>query len=170
MGSLYRPIGTQLKKMSTTELLEKLYYDPNTGFQGMEKLFYKAKQHNNSITRNMVQSFLDNQSSYQLTREIRKSHIDYSTIKSTGIRNNFQIDIMYLPDTTTTNGFKYLLTCMDIYSRYVFVQLLKTKSGEEVFDKLRFMFQQSGKPKNINFDLGSEFIDTNSAWGRCDFI
>jgi hypothetical protein len=48
---------------------------------------------------------------------------------------------------------------MDIYSRYVYIQALRTKTGEEVFDKLRFMFQQSGIPKNINFDLGSEFID-----------
>ena len=41
---------------------------------------------------------------------------------------------------------------MDVYSRYVFIQALRTKTGEEVFDKLRFMFQQSGIPKNINFD------------------
>ena len=131
MGSLYRPIGAQLKKMTTTELLDKLYYDPNTGFQGMEKLFYKAKQHNNSITRTMVQSFLDNQSSHQLTRQVRKSNIDYSTIKSTGIRNNFQIDIMYLPDTSTTNGFKYLLTCMDVYSRLYLFNYLKQNQAKK---------------------------------------
>ena len=68
------------------------------------------------------------------------------------------MDIMYLPDPTTTNGFKYLLTAIDVYSRYVFVQLLKTKTGQEVFDKIRFMFQQSGFPKNLNVDEGSEFI------------
>ncbi len=154
MGSMYRPP----KKMTVNELLENLYYDAMTGYQGMEKLFYKAKQYNNSITRNMVQSFLDTQPSYQLTKQITKKH-KYSTIKSNGVRNNFQIDIMYLPDPSTTGGYKYLLTCMDVYSRYVFVQALRTKTGEEVFDKLRFMFQQSGLPKNINFDLGSEFID-----------
>ena len=66
---------------------------------------------------------------------------------------------MYLPDPSTTGGYKYLLTCMDVYSRYVFIQALRTKTGEEVFDKIRFMFQLSGIPKNINFDLGSEFID-----------
>ena len=131
MGSLFRP-KEAIKKLTPTELLQQLYYNPSTGFQGMEKLFYKAKQQNNSITRGMVQSFLDNQPSYQLTIQVK--HIDYSTIKSPSVRNNFQIDIMYLPDTSTTNGFKYLLTCMDVYSRYVFVQLLKTKTGEEVFE------------------------------------
>jgi hypothetical protein len=158
MGSMYRPPQDKFKKMNVDELLESLYYDATTGYQGMEKLFHKAKQYNNSITRNMVQSFLDNQSSYQLTKQITRNK-EYSTIKSNGVRNNFQIDIMYLPDPSTTGGSKYLLTCIDVYSRYVFIQALRTKTGEEVFDKLRFMFQQSGIPKNINFDLGSEFID-----------
>jgi transposase InsO family protein len=155
MGSTYQP---NFKKMSVNELLESLYFNASTGYQGMEKLFHKAKRYNNSVTRNMVQSFLDTQPSYQLTRQITKNK-DYSTIKSNGVRNNFQMDIMYLPDTSTTDGYKYLLTCMDVFSRYVFIQALKTKTGEEVYDKLRFMFQLSGIPKNINFDLGSEFID-----------
>jgi transposase InsO family protein len=158
MGSMYRPPQDKFKKMNVDELLDSLYYDATTGYQGMEKLFHKAKQYNNSITRSMVQSFLNNQPSYQLTKQITKNK-EYSTIKSNGIRNNFQIDIMYLPDPSTTGGYKYLLTCMDVYSSYVFIQALRTKTGEEVFDKLRFMFQQSGIPKNINFDLGSEFID-----------
>ena len=86
----------QLKKMTTTELLDKLYYDPNTGFQSMEKLFFKAKQYNNSITRVMVQNFLNNQPSYQLTKPIK--HIKYSTIVSKGVRNNFQM-ILYIYQT-----------------------------------------------------------------------
>ena len=70
MGSMYRPPQDKFKKMNVDELLDSLYYDATTGYQGMEKLFHKAKQYNNSITRNMVQSFLDNQPSYQLTKQI----------------------------------------------------------------------------------------------------
>lgn len=158
MGSLYRPQKDAFKKMSVDELLDSLYYDATTGYQGVEKLLYKARQYNKSVSRDDVQSFLNNQPSYQLTKQITRNK-EYSSIKSKGVRNNFQIDIMYLPDPSTTGGYKYLLTCMDVYSRFVFVQALRTKTGEEVFDKLRFMFQQSGIPKNINFDLGSEFID-----------
>ena len=59
----------------------------------------------------MVQSYLDNQPSYKLTKQITKNK-DYSTIKSNGVRNNFQIDIMYLPDPSTTGGYKYCKTCL----------------------------------------------------------
>ena len=83
---MYRPPQDKFKKMSVDELLDSLYYDATTGYQGMEKLFHKAKQYNNSITRNMVQSYLDGQPSYQLTKQITRTY-DYSTIKSNGVRN-----------------------------------------------------------------------------------
>jgi transposase InsO family protein len=147
----------ELKKNSIDDLLEKLYYNEYTGFQGIDKLYRKAKLLNPNIRKQDVKEFLEKQSDYQLTKPIKKPK--YSTIVSPSVRNNFQMDIMYLPDPSTTDGYKYLLTCVDVYSRYVFVQLLKTKTGQEVFDKTMFLFRQSGLPKNINVDLGSEFID-----------
>ena len=147
----------ELKKNSIDDLLEKLYYNEYTGFQGIDKLYRKAKILNPSIRKTDVKEFLERQSDYQLTKPIKKPK--YSTIVSPSVRNNFQMDIMYLPDPSTTDGYKYLLTCIDVYSRYVFVQLLKTKTGQEVFDKTMFLFRKSGLPKNINVDLGSEFID-----------
>lgn len=148
-----------VEEIDTNELLHKLHNDARTGFQGINKLYKKAHLINENITLKDVSDFVKNQPSYQLTKPIKKSDIKYSTIVSPNIRNNFQMDIMYLPDTTTTEGYKYLLTCIDVYSRMAFVQLLKTKTGQEVFDKFKFLLRKSGIPKNINVDLGSEFID-----------
>jgi transposase InsO family protein len=149
------------------ELLHTLYYNEITGYQGIEKLYKKAHLLDKNIKLKHVSEFLQSQPSYQLTKPIKKTKIKYSSIISPGVRNNYQMDIMYLPDTTSTMGFKYLLTCMDVYSRYAFVQLLKTKTGQEVYDKIRFMFQLNGIPKNINVDKGSEFID-NKFIKYCD--
>ena len=66
-----------------------------------------------------VSNFLYSQPSYQWTKPINSNKIKYSTIVSPTIRNNFQMDIMYLLDTTTTLGYKYLLTCIDVYSRSI---------------------------------------------------
>mgnify|MGYP000983851036 CR=1 FL=1 len=152
------PDKTTLLKMPINEILHELYHHPLTGFGSTEKLLHKAKLINPSVSYKQVQDFLKNQPVTQLTKPIIKRRNKYSTIVSPSKLNNFQMDIMYLPDPTTTNGFKYLLTAIDVYSRYVFVQLLKTKTGQEVFDKIRFMFQQSGFPKNLNVDEGSEFV------------
>jgi hypothetical protein len=72
----------------------------------------------------MVQSFLDSQSSYQLTKQITRNK-EYSTIKSNGVRNNFQIDIMYLPDPSTTGIYKYLLTVVILNTYLLKMALLK---------------------------------------------
>ena len=90
MGSMYRPPQDKFKKMNVDELLESLYYDATTGYQGMEKLFHKAKQYNNSITRNMVQSFLDSQLSYQLTKQILRNK-EYSTINQMALEIIFKL-------------------------------------------------------------------------------
>lgn len=139
------------------ELLQKLYTDPLTGFQSKEKLYKKAKAINNKITLQQVKEFLDNQATAQITKQVKRNKI-YETIISPSVRNNYQMDIMYLPHPTLNKNFKYLLTCIDVYSRYAFAYLLKNKTGEAVFDAFKTMMKMYGKPKNMNIDLGKEFI------------
>ena len=81
------------------ELLNKLYTDPLTGFQSKEKLYKKAKAINNKITLQQVKEFLDNQSTAQITKQVKINKI-YETIISPSVRNNYQMDIMYLPHPT----------------------------------------------------------------------
>ena len=56
--------------------------------------------------------------SYQLTKQITKNK-EYSTIKSIGVRNNYHIDIMYLPNPSTTAIYKYLLNSMGVYIKHL---------------------------------------------------
>jgi len=46
------------------ELLNKLYYDPETGFQSKQKLYKKAKAIDNSITLKIVDDFLKRQATH----------------------------------------------------------------------------------------------------------
>jgi hypothetical protein len=82
----------------------------------------------------------------------------FDTILSPNVKNNYQMDIFYLPNSRQNKNFKYLLTCIDVYSRFVFVKKLKTKDGASVFNAFELLMKQYGNPKNINVDLGSEFI------------
>ena len=71
------------------------------------------------------------------------------------------MDIMYLPNPTLNKNYKYLLTCIDVKSRYAFGKPLKNKTGEEVFNAILDLFKLYGKPKNLNIDEGKEFIYSN---------
>ena len=103
------------------ELLQKLYNDPSTGLQSKEKLYKKAKLIDNKITLKQVQEFLENQSTSQIVKPVLKNQ-EYYTIVSPAVRNNYQMDIMYLPNPTLNKNYKYLLTCIDVKSRYAFLE------------------------------------------------
>ena len=140
------------------ELLHKLYYDAETGFQSKEKLYKKAKEIDQKITLEMVKKFLDEQATSQVTKQVTKNKI-YETIVSPSVRNNYQMDIMYLPNPTLNKNYKYLLTCIDVYSRYAFAKPLKNKTGDEIFTAFKEMIKEYGSPKNINVDEGKEFTN-----------
>lgn len=57
-------------------------------------------------------------------------------------------------------GIRYLLTVIDIFSKYVWVVPLKTKTGKEVATAFKKIFKQR-KPNRIWTDLGKEFYNSN---------
>ena len=55
--------------------------------------------------------------------------------------------------------FKYLLTVIDIFSKFAWVYLLKTKTGLEVANAFKSIFKLGRKPEKIWSDAGKEFIN-----------
>ena len=67
-----------------------------------------------------------------------------------GIDEQFQADLVDLQNLSRYNkGYKYLLTCIDIFSKYAFVLPLKTKQGQELV--------KPRKPIKLQTDQGTEF-------------
>jgi hypothetical protein len=56
------------------------------------------------------------------------------------------------------SGYKYILTMIDVYSRYSFAIPLKTKTGKEMVKALEPLFKQY-KPENLWVDEGTEFYN-----------
>jgi hypothetical protein len=54
------------------EILKNIYYDVQTGFISKDKLYKKAKEVDNNITLKIVQNVLDNQPTYQITKQTKK--------------------------------------------------------------------------------------------------
>ena len=78
------------------DLLKELYYNPKSGFVGANKLYTKAKASDKKITLKQVNEFLSQQSTAQITKQV-KHNKNYNTIISPSIHNNYQIDLMDLP-------------------------------------------------------------------------
>ena len=58
------------------------------------------------------------------------------------------------------NGSRYLLGCIDSFSRKLWVRPLKTKHGSEIVAALKDIFNADGRrPRAIRTDRGSEFTN-----------
>jgi hypothetical protein len=57
------------------------------------------------------------------------------------------MDIMYLRNLKQNKNFKYLVTCIDVYSRYKFCLPIKEKEGQSVLRVVKKRFEEHGIPK-----------------------
>lgn len=56
------------------------------------------------------------------------------------------------------NQYRYILVCVDIYSRFAFVKLLKKKTSENVGKKFESILTENNEiPRKIQCDEGTEF-------------
>lgn len=134
--------------------LKEIYYNPKNpaSFASIEKLskasgYSKAK----------VKSWLKAQPTYTLHRQARKHYPTRKYIVH-DIDEQWQAD---LADVTLiareNNGYRFILTAIDIFSRFAWARPLKSKSGKEVAEAFKDIFQEGRIPKRIQTDQGKEF-------------
>lgn len=86
----------------------------------------------------------------------RRKHFQRRKVRSYFSGDVFCADILDLSRFSRANrGFKYILVCVDVHSKRVYAEALKTKSGLEVARSLMKIFTQAAKPpKNLFTDQG----------------
>ena len=77
-----------------------------------------------------------------------------------GIDAQFQADLVDVQNLSRYNkGYKYLLTCIDIFSKYTWVVPLKTKQGQELVKAFQTILSSGRKPNKLQTDQGTEFLN-----------
>ena len=105
-----------------------------------------------------VDKWLSGQLAYSLNKPMRK-RFPTRAYKTSGINELWQMDLMeMIPYAQVNKGYRYILTCIDVFSRFAYAQPVKTKSGEDVRNAIAKMFTK-GKPSDIQTDLGKEFYN-----------
>ena len=76
------------------------------------------------------------------------------------IDHQWQADLVDLGKLAFYNkGFKYLLTCIDVLSRYAWVVPLKDKTGKTLKEAFHVMFKTGRQPISLQTDKGTEFTN-----------
>lgn len=144
------------------EYLEGLYYDPLTtgGYTGISKLWLSVKTDGNphKLKYAQVSEWLNNQNTYKRHKPAQTIFPRQKIIMSE-IDQQWDGDIMDMQKFAKFNkGYKFLAIFIDIFSRYAWVEPMKTKTPKEMVSVMQKVFAEGRMPQYFRTDKGSEYI------------
>jgi hypothetical protein len=86
----------------------------------------------------------------------------YKRNKVTSLGNDYlwQLDLVDMLKISKVNkGYKFLLTCIDVFSKYAWVKPLKSNEGEAILTAFKEILKEERVPEKIQTDAGKEFIN-----------
>ena len=143
------------------QMLHKVYYDVAhaAGYSGVAPLFQAIKRKHPSIRKQDVEAWLRQQPTYTLHKPSRR-HYPRNRVKVSGIDEQWQADLVDMSSLSKYNkGIKYLLTCIDVFSKFAWVVPLKNKQGLSLRKAMATIFRTGRRPIKLQTDKGSEFYN-----------
>jgi transposase InsO family protein len=136
--------------------METIYYEPSKpgSYGGVRPLARYS-----SAKASTVNNWLSSQDAYTLHKPIRKIFPRRKTYAK-GIEDLYQADLADMQQLARFNdGYRFILTCVDVFSKRGFALPLKDKRGSSVaiaFDKI---FSET-TPLMLQTDRGTEFLNS----------
>ncbi|KAK3092447.1 hypothetical protein FSP39_002935 [Pinctada imbricata] len=147
------------------KLLDKIFTDTSSSerfYLGPEKLYQILKSKGvENVGKHIIRRWLQRQDWYSVHKPARSTFMR-AKVRVSSIDNQYDADLADMTSLSrNNNGVKYLLVIIDIFSRYLWVEPLKNKTGKEVIKGFNNVFAQGRKCAKLRTDKGSEF--TNKA-------
>jgi hypothetical protein len=157
-------LAETLYRMEEVPITRRVY-DHYRGAVGGRDAFYslvKRFSTDNNLavpTKRECWEFLQRQEAYQLTRRV----IKMKTVNALTPRQPnrlWEADLMDMTTQYAFNGFQYILSVIDIFSKYAYAAPLRARDATTVADAMRLMLDQvdGGFSGLIQTDNGSEFM------------
>lgn len=141
-------------------IISEVYYDLKSpaSYAGILKILEEARKKNPKITLNDIDKFLTRERTYTLHKPTRKRFLRLKTIP-TGFHTDWQCDLCIFDQIKQDNdGYRYLLVCIDVLSRMLFVAPTKSKRSEDMIEAFEKIFAKANiLPNKIYSDRGVEF-------------
>lgn len=148
-------MGKIIKKRN--KLLAQSYYTPQRvgAYGGIDAL-----QRATRLKKRVVKDWLSYQDAYTLHKPVRRKFTRRRTIVG-GMDQQFQADLIDVQKLKKSNGgFVFLLTCIDVLSKFAWVVPLKNKTGQSLVAAFTSIFSRGRKPESLQTDKGKEFLNT----------
>ncbi len=107
-----------------------------------------------------VREWMKGNSTYTKHRYARR-RFPTNKVFVNGIDDTWQMDLVDMCSyNRTNNGYNWILVCIDVFSKFVWIKVLKTKAANPVAVAFREIISDGRKPINLQYDEGTEFINT----------
>jgi hypothetical protein len=137
------------------EEVEKAFKNPEhpASFTAVDALYHAV---NAKVSRKKIKEWLQSQEAYTLHRPARR-RFPTNRVMVREMDQQFQADLVDMRSLSKENqGFKYILTCIDVLSKYAWAIPLKSKTGKAIIEGFEKIFQQR-RSKVLQTDKGTEF-------------
>ena len=112
-----------------------------------------------TVDRKVIRRFLSGQDVYTLHRPTRYRFPRRKTY-SKGIADLYQIDLVDVSSLSPFNdGMRYLLTCIDVFSKRAWAVPVRTKSGRDVTEAFQRVLDER-QCNMVQSDKGTEFLNS----------
>src|SRR3569832_2939227 len=149
--------------MEMIRMLDTIYLNPKhpSGFASVSKLYKAAKKLNPTIKISEVKAYLAGNDAYTLHKQVRK-RFPRNRIIVTTIDEQWEIDLVDMSLIQEFNDhYKFMLTCIDIFSKFAWVEKLQSKNAEDVAkDFENILLHTKRRPWKLRSDKGKEFINS----------
>ena len=124
-------------------------------------LYRGAKKRHPSLTFRQVKTWLRSKDTYTLHKPVRHSFLRNRVIV-TEIDDQWQADLVDISSLARFNkGYRFLLTCIDVFSKFAWVIPLKNKTGESLVNGFQIILDTGRSPEKLETDKGTEFLNRN---------
>ena len=147
-------MAKQKKKSQLQSRLKKTYYNVKDvgSYGGVKRLTQKTK-----LKSSEVKNWLSTQDTYTLHKPVKYKFPRRKVIVG-GVGHQWQADLVDVSRLSKHNkGMKFLLTCIDVFSRKAWVIPLKDKSGSTLLKA--FQSIPDSLPMKLQTDKGTEFTN-----------
>ena len=144
--------------------LRDIYYNPSTGYQSIERLHQRAKESGLKVSKKLVKDWLKTQDTYTRYKPIIRKH-KYQKTFVRDLGDQIQMDLVDMGKYKSENkGFYWILTAVEILSRYAFTIPVYRKTTESMTEAVRELLKKFNDkfgryPSIAQFDDGKEFYN-----------
>jgi hypothetical protein len=143
------------------QILKENYLDASLpgSLSGASNFSRALKERGIKVTQEKLKDYLSSEPTYTLHKPARRKY-KRNKVTSLGIDYLWQLDLVDMLKFSKVNkGYKFLLTCIDVFSKYAWVKPLKSKEGEAILTAFKEILKEGRVPEKIQTDAGKEFIN-----------